>query len=181
MAQFIVLILLVVLAKMLINYLKPFLKNSQSTKNGDFIDISEKWINADEMPYRKNNRLMNKQEFQIFQMLQGILDGSQYSVYPHLPLADLLRVPADTPNRQEYLYRIRARSLDMVIFESQQLKPVLVINLKSQDDGKMQQITDEFTETALNSAGLKSISINLTSPPSKAQFISDLNGLGFKL
>ncbi len=181
MAQLIGIILIAVLAKLLMDYIKPIVKKSKPAQNGDFIDISEKWINADEMPYQKNDYLLDKRELIIFQMLQSILNESNYCVYPHLRLADLLKVPADTPNRQEYLYRIKERSLDMVVFESNQLKPVLVIKLKSQDDGKKQQINDEFTENALNNAGLKSMNISLNSPPSREQFISNLHGSGLKL
>ncbi|MDD3364482.1 MAG: DUF2726 domain-containing protein [Syntrophomonas sp.] len=181
MAQLIGIILIVVLIKLLMDYIKPIVKKSKPAQNGDFIDISEKWINADEMPYQKNECILDKRELIIFQMFQTILNGSNYSVYPHLRLADLLKVPADTPNRQEYLFRIKERSLDMVIFESAQLKPLLVIKLKSQDDGKKQQINDEFTENALNTAGLKSMNISLNSPPSKEQLISNLRGLGLEL
>lgn len=180
MVQLIVIILIVVLAKMLINYIKPIIKKGQP-QNGDFIDISEKWINADDMPYQKNDHLLDKREFLIFKTFQNILDESQYSIYPHLRLADLLKVPADTPNRQEYLYRIKERSLDMVIFESTQLKPVLVISLKSQDDGKKQQINDDFIETALKTAGLKSMNITLNSPPSEEELRENLNDFGLKI
>lgn len=181
MVQLIGLILFVVLVKLLMNYIKPIVKKSKPAQNGDFIDISEKWINADEMPYQKNDYLLDKRELIIFQMFQTIFNESNYSVFPHLRLADLLKVPADTPNRQEYLYRIKERSLDMVVFESIQLKPMLVIKLKSQDDGKKQQINDEFTENALNTAGLKSMNISLNSIPSKEQLISNLNDLGLNL
>ncbi|PKM77140.1 MAG: hypothetical protein CVU90_09100 [Firmicutes bacterium HGW-Firmicutes-15] len=181
MAQLIVIILIVVLVKLLADYFKPIIQKSKPAQKGDFIDISEKWINADEMPYRKNDNLLDKRELAIFQMFQTILNESSYSVYPHLRLADLLKVPADTPNRQEYLYRIKERSLDMVVFESIQLMPVLVIKLKSQDDGKKQQINDDFTENALNTAGLKSMNISLNSPPTREQLIGNLQGLGLKL
>ena len=181
MAQLIGIILIVVLIKLLMDYIKPIVQKSKPAPNGDFIDISEKWINADEMPYQKNDYLLDKRELLIFQTFQTILHESKYSVYPHMRLADLLNVPADTPNRQEYLFRIKERSLDMVLFESAQLKPVLVIKLKSQDDGKKQQINDEFTENALNTAGLKSMQISLNSPPGREQLISTLRGLGISL
>jgi hypothetical protein len=181
MIQLIGLVLIVVLVKLLMDYFKPIVQKSKPAPNGDFIDISEKWINADEMPYQQTDYLLGKRELVIFQMFQNILNESNYTVYPHLRLADLLKVPADTPNRQEYLYRIKERSLDMVIFESVHLKPILVIKLKSSDDGKKQQINDEFTEKALNTAGLKSINISLNSPPSREQLISNLHGLGLKI
>jgi hypothetical protein len=181
MLQLIGLILIVVLAKLVMEYIKPIVKKSKPAKNGDFIDISEKWINADEMPYQKVDYLLDKRELIIFQMFQTIFSESSYSVYPHLRLADILKVPADTPNRQEYLYRIKERSLDMVVFESIQLQPVVVIKLKLQDNAKLQQINDDFTEKALNTAGLKSMNINLNSPPSSEQLIINLRSLGLKI
>jgi hypothetical protein len=166
--------------KLLIDNLLPLFKK-KSSPSGDFIDITEKWINADAMPYQKNDYLFNNQELLIFKRLQEILVTSRYTVYPHLRLADLLTVPAGTQNRQEYLFRIKERSLDMVIFESSYLKPVLVVNLKTQEDGKMRQITDQFTEKALSTAGIKSIDMDLSNPPDSDHLRSNLRRLGLEL
>ncbi|MDD4802620.1 MAG: DUF2726 domain-containing protein [Syntrophomonas sp.] len=181
MAQLITLIIFAVLAKLLMNYLKPVIHKQKSESKGDFIDISEKWIQADEMPYQKNDYLLAKGEMVIFRMLQSILAPTSYSVFPHLRLADLLRVPADTPNRQEYLFRIKERSLDMVIFESVHLKPMLVINLKSPNDGKRQQINDEFINNVLTTAGIKSLSISLSNPPAEEELLGELRNAGLEL
>jgi len=180
--QILVAILVVVLIKLLIDNLKPVFSNKKkSPKSGDFIDISEKWINADDMPYQKNEYLFNNRELLIFKRLKDILDNSRYAVYPHIRLADLLSVPAGTQNRQEYLFRIKERSLDMVVFESSYLKPVLAVNLKTQEDGKKQQITDQFTEKALNTAGIKSIDLDLKNPPESEELQGHLRALGLEL
>lgn len=181
MGQLLVVVLVVVLIKMLIDNIKPAFNKKKPSPSGDFIDISEKWINADDMPYQKNEYLFNNRELLIFNRLKDILDNSRYSVYPHIRLADLLSVPAGTQNRQEYLYRIKERSLDMVVFESSYLKPVLVVNLKTQEDGKRQQITDQFTEKALNTAGIKSIDMDLNSPPDREELQGYLRGFGLEL
>lgn len=181
MLQLLAVILVVVLIKLLIDNLKPVFKKKKSSPSGDFIDISEKWINADEMPYQKNEYLFNNRELLIFKRLKDILDNSRYSVYPHIRLADLLSVPAGTQNRQEYLFRIKERSLDMVVFESSYLKPVLVVNLKTQEDGKRQQITDQFTEKALYTAGINSIDLDLKNPPESEELLSQLRGFGLEL
>ncbi len=179
--QFIGLILVVVIIKLLIDNLKPVFNKTKSAPTGDFIDISEKWISADAMPYKKNDYLFNNRELLIFKRLQDILEHSRYSLYPHIRLADLLSVPAGTQNRQEYLFRIKERSLDMVVFESSYLKPVLVVNLVTQEDGKRQQITDQFTEKALNTAGIESIDIDLNNPPDHEELLSTLRGFGLEL
>lgn len=181
MGQLLFLVLVVVLIKILVDNLKPMFNKKKPSPSGDFIDISEKWINADEMPYQKNEYLFNNRELLIFNRLKDILDNSRYSVYPHIRLADLLNVPAGTQNRQEYLYRIKERSLDMVVFESSYLKPVLVVNFKTQEDGKKQQITDRFTEKALYTAGIKSIDLNLDSPPDHEELQSHLREFGLEL
>ena len=181
MGQLLTAVLVVVLIKLLVDKIKPVFNKSKSSPSGDFIDISEKWVNADDMPYQKNDYLFNNRELLIFKRLKDILESSRYSVYPHVRLADLLSVPAGTQNRQEYLFRIKERSLDMVVFESSYLKPVLVVNLRTQEDGKRQQINDQFTEKALNSASLKSIDIDLNNPPDHEELLSNLRGLGLEL
>ena len=181
MVQFLSLILIVVLVKLLIDYIKPAFQKGKDAPSGDFIDISEKWIDADQMPYQKNNYLLDNRELLIFKLIKDILDGSSYAVYPHLRLADLLKVPTGIPNRQEYLYRIEERSLDMVVLESSQLKPILAINLKSPTETKRLQISDQFTEKALTAAGYKSMNIDLNNLPSKKQLLGDLREVGLKL
>ena len=181
MLQFLGVIIVAYLIKLLIDSIKPAFRKDKSGQSGEFIDISEKWINADDMPYQKNEYLLNNKELQIFQLLKDILDKSRYSLYPHLRLADLLKVPAATLNRQEYLFRIKERSLDMVIFESTYLKPVLVINLKSSGNGKRQQITDNFAENALKAAGIDSFNIDLNNPANREELLSNLRGLGLEL
>lgn len=181
MAQFLGLILILVLIKLLIDYIKPASKKSKPAQGGDFIDISEKWINADEMPYQKNDYLLQKRELVVFQMLKDSLANSPYIVYPHLRLSDMLKVPAAAPNRQEYLYRIQERGLDMVVLESNGLKPILAINFNGPTETKRRQISDQFTEKALHTAGYKYINIDLHNPPNSAQLLDILRGIGLDL
>jgi hypothetical protein len=181
MAQFLAVILIVVLIKMLVDNIKPFFNKNKPAPSGDFIDISEKWINADDMPYQINKYLLNKRELMVFKIFEDVLNKTRYSVYPHVRMADLLSVPTGTQNRQEYLFRIKERSLDMVVFDSSYLTPILVINLKSQEGSKRQQISDQFTENALRTAGLKSVAIDSNNPPGREELLQILRGLGLGL
>lgn len=181
MGQLVTLILVVVLIKLLVDNVKPMFTKNKSSPGGDFIDISEKWITTDAMPYQKNEYLLNNHELLIFKRLNDILVNSRYLLFPHVRLANLLKVPPETKNRQEYLFRIKERSLDMVIFESTYLKPVLVINLRKAEDGKQQQIADQFTEKALRTSGIVSMDLELSNPPEPEAIRYKLRTFGLEL
>lgn len=178
MPQLIVAILLVVLIKLLIDYIKPALPKKPPAPPGDFIDISEKWISADEMPYQKNDRLLNEPELACFHMFQHIVADSRYTVHPHIRLADLVKVPPGTINRQEYQFRINERSVDLVLLEASVLQPLLGINFAYSGDSQRQQISDQFTVKALRTAGLGVMTVNLDNPPGREQILRDLSGCG---
>ena len=178
MPQLIIAILLVVLIKLLIDYIKPALPRKQPAPPGDFIDISEKWISADDMPYQKKDRLLNEQELACFQMLQNVIPDSRYTVHPYIRLADLVKVPPGTVNRQEYQFRIDERSVDLVLLEASLLQPLVGINFAYSSDSQRQQISDQFTAKALRAAGLGFMTVNLDNPPGQEQLLRDLRGCG---
>ena len=182
MIQVLAAILIIVLIKLLIDNLKPtFTTKKQPPSQGDFIDISEKWISTDELPYKKNDYLFNKrEEMMFFEILRDIIDKTGYSLFPHVHMANLLTVPTDTQNRQEYLLRIKERSLDMVIFDSAYLTPKLVINMKA-GETKRQQIYRQFTKKALLAAGIKSIDIDVNNLPSREDLVKILQNSGLDL
>lgn len=178
MVQIIGAILIFVLIKLLFDLIKPTLPKTSPPTKGDFIDISEKWINTDNLPYKKNDSLLSQRELGILRLFQEVLPLSRYAVYPHLRLADLLQVPAGSQNRQEHLFRIKERSLDLVILAVDQLQPVLVVNFTHRNDGKREQTADQFTENALRSAGYELMTVDPDNPPSREQIITELSGFG---
>lgn len=181
MGQLIVAFLVVIVLKLLFDNLKPAFNKGKSQQSSEFIDISEKWVNTDDMPYKINEYLLDNLELVVFKRLKDILENSRYSVYPHIRLADLLSVPAGAQNRKEYLFRISERSLDMVVFESAYLKPVLAVNLTSFPGGGRQQVIDQFTKKALHTAGLKAIDLDVNSPPSRDDLLNILHRSGLDI
>ncbi|MEQ8201379.1 MAG: DUF2726 domain-containing protein [Syntrophomonadaceae bacterium] len=181
MPQFIALVLIIVLVKLLYDYFKSVPAKGKQAPQGDFIDISEKWINADQMPYKKNDYPLPNRELMIFRAFQELFRDGLYTVFPHVPLTDLLLVPAGAENRQEYLHRIRERNVDMVVYEMEELKPVLIINLRSADSNKRQQISDQFTENALKTAGYRSIAVDLNELPGQEELVWKLRAAGLQL
>lgn len=181
MPQLIALVLIIVVVKLLYDYFKSVPAKEKPAPRGDFIDISEKWINADQMPYKKNDYPMPSRELLIFKAFQELFRGSTYTVFPHVPLTDLLVVPTGIENRQEYLHRIRERVVDMVIYDMEGFKPVVVINLKSADSNKRQQISDQFTENALKTAGYQAMTVDLNELPGQEEMTWKLREVGLKL
>lgn len=181
MPQFIALVLIIVVVKLLYDYFKSVPAKEKPAPRGDFIDISEKWINADQMPYKKNDYPMPSRELLVFKAFQEIFREGAYTVFPHVPLTDLLVVPTGTENRQEYLYRLRERVADMVIYDAEDFKPVLVVNLRSADSNKRQQISDQFTANALKTAGYKTITVDLNELPGQEEMVRTLQQAGLNL
>ncbi len=181
MGAWIAVIIVVVIIKLLVDSIKSTAVKSKPAPRGDFIDISEKWINADQMPYRRNDYTLPNRELLIFRALQDLFKDSIYTIFPHVSLTDLLIVPTGTENRQEYLHRIRERIVDMVVYEAENLKPALVVNLKSAEGSKRQQISDQFTENALKTAGYKSITLDLNELPGQEELVWTLRAAGLKL
>lgn len=181
MPQFIALVLIIVVVKLLYDYFQSIPAKEKPAPRGDFIDISEKWINADQMPYKKNDYPMPSRELMVFKAFQELFREGAYTVFPHVPLTDLLVVPTGTENRQEYLHRLRERIADMVIYDMKDFKPVLVVNLRSADSNKRQQISDQFTENALKTAGYKAMTVDLNELPGQEEMVWKLRGAGLKL
>lgn len=178
MAQFIGVILVFVLIKLLFDLIKPALPKTPARAKGDFIDISENWINTDVLPYKKNDSLLNQRELRILRLFQEVLPLSRYAVYPHLRLVDLLQVPAGSQNRQEHLFRIKERSLDLVILDADQLRPLLVVNFAYQTDGKHEPTADHFTENALRRAGYELMTVDPGNPPNREHILNALSSFG---
>ncbi len=181
MGPLITAIIIVVIVKILVDSIKSTMVKSKPAPRGDFIDISEKWINADQMPYKKNDYPMPNRELIILKAFLELFQNSRYTIFPHVPLTDLLIVPTGSENRQEYLHRIRERSVDMVVYETESFNPVLILNLKSAEGNKRQQISDQFTENALRTAGYKSITIDLNELPGQEELAWKLRAAGLKL
>lgn len=182
MPQVLILLLVLILGKLLVDYIKKQANQTNETnKGGDIIDISEAWIDTDDMPYSKKEAVLDKREMDLYRLLAELLNSSGYQVYPGISLSALLTVPTATANRQEYLRRIKERALDLVIMESPDLNPVLVINLESAGESKKQQLTNRFTEKALASAGLTRINISLNSLPNRAELVKMLRRAGLQI
>lgn len=178
MLQLLIAILVIVVIKLLLDAAKPAQGNRSRSQQGDFIDISEKWIQADNMPYRKKETLLDDQTLPIWNLLREILSGSRFEIFPYVRLADLLLVPSGTKNRKEYQFRIDERSVDLLVVDQEQLKPLAGIILASPGTSQADLVAAQFTARALAAAGLECITFNLDAPLSREALIGSLRKFG---
>jgi len=178
MVQALGVIIILILTKLLFDFLKEQFARPNQPGKGDVIDISNAWIDTTAMPYNSKDNLFNAKELHIYRMLNDLLAGNNYTVCPRMRMADLLAVPGETENRQEYLNRINERSLDLVILEASQLKPLVVFKLELPNDGRKKQLNDRFIEKVLAAVKLPLITLNLNNPPDQTQLASQLRNVG---
>lgn len=178
MLQFIMLIVAVILGKLLWDFLNDYRRKMQETGsypspkkrrpgNGGVIDLSNAWINMDDLPYRKRDNLLSGKDLVLFDLVAKGLDHSIYTPFPRVNLEDLFTVVSDVENPSEYFNRIKNRYVDILICERDGLRPVLIIIGESNREArkKQQLLEDRFIRTAAEAAGLKYLPLNLNSPP----------------
>jgi len=181
LGQIIVLIIFLVLAKIIWDSYKGNhinVKNKSKSKSGEVIDITDAWIDLNNMPYRKKEYLLVGRELAAYQNLIELLADTPYSVFPKIGLSDILSVPTETNNRQEYYHRIKERSVDYVICEGPELKPILLILLEGKPEGKKKQLVDRFTKKAAEAAQINYLNLNLSNLPGTEELLNALENKG---
>lgn len=177
MAQFLALLIIAIFAKFAWDAFQEY--QAKNKNNGNVIDLSNAWVDVNEMPYRKRDYILNARELAAFRLIAEVLD-SRYVVFPKVRLADLLSMPADAPRRQEYLERIKDRRVDFVICGSDTLEPVLAVFV-SNNDNKKKPATDRFTLRALETAGFPYTSLDLSNLPVRDTLLADLREAGLNM
>lgn len=145
------------------------------------IDISDRWINIDSLPYRRKSEFLTASEQAFCQEIENILEKSAYRALPKIPLAEIVSIPASTHNRSEYLQRAREQTLDLVILELPDFKPKLVIIMEDGNLSKKQQLSDMFTEKALAAAGYAYMKVNISEAPDPQKVLHSLQKLGISV
>ncbi len=181
MAQFIALIIIVILTKLVIDFIKEqFLQKGSKNNSGDVIDISDAWVDTSQLPYQKKDSVLNPSEISFYQLLEETLSGQDYIICPHIQMSELISV-GESAYRHEYWQRLKERTLDIAILEAGSFKPVLVINLEEAETKKKQQLSNNFTTKALQVADIPILNMNPRQLPEQQQFLINLRKMGLKL
>jgi hypothetical protein len=181
MGQFIAFILVLVIAKLVVDMVKNQLNRPQnSQKNGEVIDISDSWVDTSSLPYQKKAQVMNPREIAFYHSLAESLHDSDYIIAPHLHMSELIAV-TDDPRQQEYLQRLKERNLDLAILEANTFRPVMAIIFTDGEAGRKQQLSNSFTSKAVKAAGLPQLDINPANPPFGEELLTELRQHGLKI
>jgi len=183
--QFIMIIVAIILGKLAWDVLNDYRQKMQPSGpfssqkkrrpgNGEVIDLSNAWINMDNLPYRKRDFLLSGKELALYELFTNMLENSPYTAFPRVNLEDLVTVSLEAENRTEYFSRIRNRFVDLLICEKEGLVPVLVIIGESTGEArkKQQVLEDRFIRSAAEAAGIKYLSINLNNLPDNEKLLT---------
>ena len=185
MLQFIMLIVAIIIGKLVWDILNDYRQKMQPTGpfpgqkktrtgNGEVIDISNAWINMDDLPYRKRDFLMSGKELSLYSLFSTVLENSSYAAFPRVNLEDVITVSLDADNRTEYVNRIRNRYVDILICEKAEMKPVLIIIGEGQGEPRKKQqiLEDRFVRSAADAAGIKYLPVNVNNLPDYEQLLT---------
>lgn len=182
--QFVAVLLIAIFVKLAYDAILKQWKNSEQSQNrkgrGEVIDLSNAWVDLNDMPYRKRDYLLNPRTLAAYHRLASVL-GEDYVVLPRIRLVDLMSVSADAPRHQEYVERIKDRRVDFVICSRNELRPLLVILGCGPGDGKKKQMVDRFTRLALEAGELPYTSLDLIEPPEPGQLRNALRMAGLSV
>ena len=185
MLQFIGVIVLLVVGKWFYdNYLKdpknPKIKPKKD-KKGQVIDVSGAWIDTRNLPYRKKDQILSGKDLALYALVCELIKGNKYMAYPHVYLSQLLSVPVDVTNREEYYQRVRDKLAEVVIFELPELKPRVVLIQENPQDIKRKKFSDSFTKNVLESASLPFVAVNMSDLPSSQTLAAQLQAAGLEI
>lgn len=108
-------------------------------------------------PYEKHY-LLTKNEWYFYKKLKPIADKMGYSILAKIRLADLIGVKAtvDKKERAKYFAKIKAKHIDFILCNPENLAPILLIELDDNSHNSDKRAErDRFVNTVLEKTGYK--------------------------
>lgn len=122
-----------------------------------FLKLKSGNVNTEDgyFPYEKHY-LLTKNEWYFYKKLKPIADNLGYSILAKIRLADLVGVKAqvDKKERAKYFARIKAKHIDFVLCNPENLAPILLIELDDNSHNSDKRAErDRFVNTLLEKTG----------------------------
>lgn len=168
MIQLVGAIILIIAAKLIYDIIRDQIKNNQRAKpkGGEIIDLSDNWVDINNLPYRKRDQLLTAREMIVYDALHNTIGNLPFVVYPKVRLADIIQLSADATNRQEHAERVKERSVDLLVCRMNDLTPVMVLQIEPPSaDGKRKYRGERFIRQALQAADIPYLSVNPNQMP----------------
>lgn len=180
MGQALAIVIILVIGMALYNkYLKNDKQNPRK-KTGDLIDISEAWISMDNLPYRSKDNLLNEEENDFYLRVARLL-APNYYLLPRIRLADFLMLPGGVENRQAYQSRIDDRAVDFLICSAPELQPQMAVFVENDNEARKKQIRDSFVRSAVEAAGINTITVKIAPLPEDDFIVRQLRKAGLTI
>ncbi|HOQ10616.1 MAG TPA: DUF2726 domain-containing protein [Syntrophomonadaceae bacterium] len=179
MLQLVGAIIVLLAAKLMYDIIREQIRVSKEKKpkGGEVIDLSQNWIDINNLPYRKRDQLLNAREMMVYHAVQEMIGNSPYVVLPKVRLADIIQLSADAANRQEHAQRVKERSVDLLVCQYPDLTPVLALQVEPPSaDGKRKSRGDRFVRQSLQAAGIPAVMINPNQLPDSEEILRLLSG-----
>lgn len=184
MGQFILAIIGLILLKLFWDVYKekmPETPKKKPKKSGKVIDISEAWIDMNNLPYTKKASILSSSEHEVYILLNQVLEESNFKIFPKVRLADFLHIDPHITNSPEYIKRINARSVDFLICNAESFAPVLIVQVHEGNNAKKEQIAENFLERAAKTAKIPVLALNFAHLPSPQDLSRKLKEQGINI
>lgn len=166
MGQLILAGIAIVALKLIWDVYKDYQEKPNPKKKGQVIDLSEAWIDMNDLPYKKKGSLLSRADLALFIILKDVINSENYVVFPKVRLEDIIHSAPNVNNADEYLHRLKEKSADFLICSLPDLEPQVVIISENPSDNRIKQLGDTFNKRASEEAGLAVVTINTGNLPS---------------
>lgn len=115
------------------------------------------------LPYLKKPYLLTRKERELFSILNDCVPNTYY-VFPQIHIASIIEVKKYEKEWQRYFNKIISKSIDFVIFDKENISPILAIELD--DNTHMYEkriIRDEFVNNLFEEVQIKLYRIKTSS------------------
>lgn len=155
-ALIIIIIIMIILFQLLKN------KNNRSSNNKIEDETKEKGISINEpMPYILTDSILTASEKTLFDILNELLKEKDVTVFAKVRMADIIFIDKQNKNYMYWFNKIKAKHVDFVLCNSENLKPVIAIELDDYTHKyKSRQERDEFVDKVYKHMGLPILHIN---------------------
>ncbi len=156
----------------------PQPKKEKKVRKGDIIDLSEAWVSLDNLPFRKRDNILSAKELGLYNLFDQLLEGSNFIAIPKLHMSEIFYVAPDADKRQEYQNRLKEKTVELLVCELPNFKPVLIVLADNDTDARKKQISDRFIKSTAQAAALPLINITSDLWEDEQLLVQELRSLG---
>lgn len=134
-------------------------------------DIIKK--NKDRLPYAKKPYLLTPTEHKFFNILEKT-SRDKYYIFPQIVLSDIVQLKGRGSLKSGYRNKIDKKTVDFVLFDKENISPVLVIELDDYTHKRLsRKRRDNFVNEVLEHCGIPIL--HITSIPNEKELKTQID------